>query len=60
MVFTKFKKVMIASAVISVSCFIIAFFAFIEYSSGASVVIVNLICFIICAIIGAVRKKLAR
>ena len=59
-VFTKFKKVMIASAVISVSCFIIAFFAFIEYSSGASVVIVNLICFIICAIIGAVRKKLAR
>ena len=59
-VFTKFKKVMIASAAISVSCFIIAFFAFIEYSSGASVVIVNLICFIICAIIGAVRKKLAR
>lgn len=59
-VFTKFKKVMIASALMSVTCFIIAFFLFIEYSSGASVVIVNLICFIICAIIGNIRKKLAR
>lgn len=59
-VFTKFKKVIIASAIMSVACFIIAFFLFIEYSSGASVVIVNLICFIICAIIGAIRKKLAR
>lgn len=59
-VFTKFKKVMIASAIMSISCFIIAFFLFIEYSSGASVVIVNLICFVICAIIGAIRRKLAR
>ncbi len=59
-VFTKFKKVMIASALMSVTCFIIAFFIFIEYSSGASVVIVNLFCFIICAIIGAIRRKLAR
>ncbi len=59
-VFTKFKKVMIASAVMSVTCFIIAFFVFIEYSSGASVVIVNLFCFIVCAIIGAIRRKLAR
>ena len=59
-VFTKFKKVMIASALMSVTCFIIAFFVFIEYSSGASVVIVNLFCFIVCAIIGAIRRKLAR
>lgn len=59
-VFTKFKKVMIASALMSVGCFVLAFFLFINYSSGASVVIVNLVCFIICAIIGAIRKKLAR
>ena len=59
-VFTKFKKVIIASAIMSVTCFVLAFFLFIEYSSGASVVIVNLLCFIICAIIGAVRRKLVR
>lgn len=59
-VFTKFRKVIIASAIMSVSCFIIAFFAFIEYSSGASVVIVNLICFTICSIIGAIKKKVMR
>lgn len=59
-VFTKFRKVIIASSLMSVGCFIIAFFAFIEYSSGASVVIVNLICFTICSIAGAIKKKVMR
>lgn len=56
-VFTKFKKVIIASAIMSVACFIIAFFGFSGSSTGASVVIVNLACFCICSIIGFIKKK---
>ena len=59
-VFTKFRKVIIASALMSVGCFILAFFIFIEYSSGASVVIMNLICFTICSIAGVIKKKVMR
>lgn len=59
-VFTKFRKVIIASSLMSVGCFILAFFVFIEYSSGASVVIMNLICFTICSIAGSIKKKVMR
>lgn len=59
-VFTKFKKVIIASACISVFCFVFAFFAFASYSSASSIVIVNFIVFIIFTIIGLFRRKLAR
>ncbi len=55
-VFNKFKKVIIASAVISVFCFVVAFFAFANFSSASSVVIVDLIVFIICSIIGFIKK----
>lgn len=59
-VFTKFKKVIIASACISVFCFVFAFFAFASYSSASSIVIVNFIVFIIFTIIGLFRRKLAK
>lgn len=58
-VFTKFKKVIIASAIISLISFLIAFFCFMEFSSAASIVIVNLVMFFIFTIIGFVRRKLA-
>ena len=55
-VFNKFKKVIIASAIISVFCFVVAFFAFANFSSASSVVIVDLIVFVICSIIGFIKK----
>lgn len=59
-VFTKFKKVIIASSIISVVCFIIAFFCFANYSSASSVVIVNLIVFAVFSIIGAIKRRFAK
>lgn len=59
-VFTKFKKVIIASGIISVVCFIVAYFCFANYSSASSIVIVDLIAFVIFAIIGFIRKKFAK
>lgn len=59
-VFTKFKKVIIASSIISVVCFVIAFFCFANYSSASSVVIVNLIVFAIFSIIGAIKRRFAK
>lgn len=59
-VFTKFKKVIIASSIISVLCFIVAFFCFSNYSSASSVVIVNLIVFVIFSIAGIIKKRFAR
>ena len=59
-VFTKFKKVIIASAIISVICFIIAFFAFANYSSASSVVIVNLIVFMLFSIVGMIKRRFAK
>lgn len=55
-VFTKFKKVIIASSLISVFCFVVAFFAFVNFSSASSIVIVNLIVFIIFSIIGFIKR----
>ncbi len=59
-VFTKFKKVIIASSIISVLCFIVAFFCFSNYSSASSVVIVNLIVFVTFSIAGIIKKRFAR
>lgn len=59
-VFTKFKKVIIASAIISVVCFIVAFFAFANYSSASSVVIVNLIVFVVFSIVGIIKRRLVK
>ena len=55
-VFKKFKVVVIASALISISSFLLAFFLFPSFPSGASVVIVNLAFFLSFALIGLVRK----
>lgn len=55
-VFTKFKKVIIASSLISVFCFVIAFFVFANFSSASSIVIVDLIVFIIFSIIGFIKR----
>lgn len=55
-VFKKFKVVIISSTIISVVNFLISFFLFTNFPSGASVVIVNLVVFIAFAIIGQVMK----
>lgn len=55
-VFNKFKVVVIASAVLSVVSFLIAFFVFTDFPSGASVVIVNLCFFILFSAIGFFKK----
>lgn len=53
-VFKKFKKVIISSALISVCSFLITFIIFIDYPFGASLVVINLIIFIIFAITGKI------
>lgn len=58
--FNNFKKVVWSSAIISTLCFIIAFFAFYQYSSAASIVIVNLIAFIIATIIGKIIRRFSK
>ena len=55
-VFKKFKVVVIASALISITSFLLAFFLFPSFPSGASVVIVNLVFFLAFALIGFVKK----
>ncbi len=57
--FKNFKAVIISSAIISVVCFIIGIFAsFInEIPAGASVVVSNLIVFIICSMLGFIVRK---
>lgn len=56
-VFKKFKKVIISSACISIFSFLITFFIFTDYPFGASVVVVNLIIFILFAISGKLIKS---
>lgn len=58
--FRKFRNVILSSALISVISFLVAFFAFTEYPFGASVVVVNLIIFIIFAIAGKLTNKYVR
>ncbi len=55
-VFKKFKAVIISSAIISVINFLISFFIFTNFPSGASVVIVNLVTFIVFAFLGKLMK----
>lgn len=55
-IFKKFKVVVITSALISITSFLLAFFLFPNFPSGASVVIVNLTFFVSFALIGFVKK----
>lgn len=59
-VFRKFRNVIFSSAIISVTSFLVAFFALTKYPFGASVVVVNLCFFIIFAIAGKLTNKYAR
>ena len=58
-IFQSFRSVMIISAIISIVCFffgIVASYAF-DTPAGASIVVVNLLTFIICCIIGFIPKQ---
>ena len=55
-VFTKFKKVIIATPIISIVAFLIAFFCFMNFSSAASIVVVNLGIFFLFVVIGFFKK----
>lgn len=55
-VFTKFKKVIIATPIISIIAFLIAFFCFMNFSSAASIVVVNLGIFFLFVVIGFFKK----
>lgn len=55
-VFTKFKKVIIATPIISIVAFLIAFFCFMNFSSAASIVVVNLGILFLFVIIGFFKK----
>lgn len=58
--FRKFRNVILSSALISVTSFLISFFTFTEYPFGASVVVVNLIIFILFAVAGKFTNKYVR
>ena len=58
--FNKFKIVIISSALISVTCFLMAFFLFPNFPSGASVVVINLFVFVCCAIVGYAIKLIKK
>ena len=55
--FKNFKWTVWSSMIISVVCFLIAFFCFTKYSSASSIVIVNLIFYIVASIIALIRTK---
>lgn len=59
-VFGSFKKVVIASAIISIVCFGAGFFASVSFDTpiGASIIIANAIMFMICSITGRFSKKI--
>ena len=59
-VFTKFKKVIIATPIISIIAFLIAFFCFMNFSSAASIVVVNLGIFFLFVVIGFFKKLIMR
>ena len=58
--FRKFRNVILSSALISVTSFLISFFTFTEYPFGASVVVVNLVIFILFAVAGKFTNKYVR
>lgn len=55
--FRTFKKVIISSVVVSCTSFLIAFFLFTKFSSAASIVIVNLIFYLIALTIHQIAKN---
>ncbi|MBQ8293072.1 MAG: metal ABC transporter permease [Bacilli bacterium] len=55
--FRRFKWTMWISMLISVVCFLIAFFCFTKYSSAASIVLVNLGFYIIATIVSIIKRK---
>lgn len=59
-VFNNFKKVIFSSALISIFCFLIAFTTFTKFSSAATIVIVNLVVFLLFTLIGFVIRKIKR
>lgn len=58
--FHNFKKVVISSIIVSAASFLIAFFVFTRYSSAASIVIVNLVFYIIACIYNFIASKLIK
>ncbi len=59
-VFRKFRNVIFSSAIISVVSFLVSFFVFTDLPFGASVVLVNLIIFIIYLTIGKLTNHYAK
>lgn len=59
-IFRKFKNVIISSAIISIISFLVAFFIFTSLPFGASVVVVNLVIFILFAIIDRIKRLYAK
>ncbi len=59
-VFRKFRNVIISSAIISIISFLIAFFVFTSLPFGASVVVVNLVIFLIFAITDKIKRLYAK
>lgn len=55
--FRRFKWSVWVSMILSVVCFLIAFFCFTEYSSASSIVLVNLVFYILATIISIIRRK---
>lgn len=56
-IFKRFKRVIISSVVVSILSFLIAFFLFTKFSSAASIVVVNLIFYLISLLIHFLQKK---
>ncbi|HPD12224.1 MAG TPA: metal ABC transporter permease [Bacilli bacterium] len=56
-VFNNFKKVIISSMFISIFSFLVAFFAFSQFSSAASIVIVNLLVFLLFTFVGVLIRR---
>lgn len=56
-IFKRFKWTVWASMIISIVCFLIAFFAFTKYSSASSIVLVNLVFYILASIFSVLKRK---
>lgn len=59
-IFKRFKRVIISSVVVSILSFLIAFFLFTKFSSAASIVVVNLIFYLISLLIHFLQKKIQK
>lgn len=56
-IFKRFKWTVWASMIISIICFLIAFFAFTQYSSASSIVLVNLTFYILASVFSVIKRK---